>query len=137
MIEATPARRLLHTRNVICRGFLRGDGDFEVEAYVQDISAEGTQLLLKSVPAGGLIHEMQIIVIFDQNLVIRKITATSTATPSADCPQAALVYEKLEGLKIGSGFMRAVKERIPTLSGCTHLTELLRPIATTARCLSR
>ena len=41
-------------------------------------------------------------------------------------------YRKLIGLRIGPGFTRAVKERLGGVHGCTHLVELLGPVATTA-----
>ncbi|PLC53977.1 molybdopterin-guanine dinucleotide biosynthesis protein MobB [Pollutimonas nitritireducens] len=132
MNRSDEPRRLLHTRNVTCQGFLRDDGDFEIEASLQDISGEGTHLLLKSLSAGELMHDMLIIMVLGQDLVIRKVSAVTTAAPSPECPRAAAVYEKLEGLQIGPGFFRAVGERIPIACGCTHLTELLKHMATTA-----
>ncbi|MGH8465382.1 MAG: DUF2889 domain-containing protein, partial [Pseudomonas sp.] len=36
------------------------------------------------------------------------------------------------GVSIGPGFKKRVAERVGGLKGCTHLTELLGPMATTA-----
>nr|WP_314533097.1 DUF2889 domain-containing protein [uncultured Pseudomonas sp.] len=41
-------------------------------------------------------------------------------------------YGALVGLRIGTGFKQRVAERVGGLKGCTHLTELLGPMATTA-----
>lgn len=125
-------RRLLHTRRISCQGFLRDDGGFEVEAHLQDTSEQDTALLFKSLRAGQLLHEMRVSMILDPDLVVRDLRAVSDVTPAPECPEAARVYANLRGLRVGAGFTRAVKERVPAQSGCTHLTELIGSMATTA-----
>ena len=39
---------------------------------------------------------------------------------------------QLVGLKIGKGWIKQVHQRIGGINGCSHLVELLRPMATTA-----
>ena len=56
----------------------------------------------------------------------------SHQTPYADCPRINDAYRALVGLRIEGGFHRAVQTRFRGVNGCTHLTELLGPIATTA-----
>ena len=41
-------------------------------------------------------------------------------------------FQRLVGLRIGPGFHRRVLERVGGIRGCTHLVDLLRPVATTA-----
>ena len=41
-------------------------------------------------------------------------------------------FKNLIGIKIGPGWKRRVQERIGGPSGCTHITELTGPLATTA-----
>ena len=48
------------------------------------------------------------------------------------CPAIAENFKRLEGLTIGPGFRRAVRARVGGTQGCTHLVELVDPIATTA-----
>ena len=48
------------------------------------------------------------------------------------CGDIAPDFKKLIGLRIGGGFHRAVRERLGGVHGCTHIVELLGPVATTA-----
>ena len=48
------------------------------------------------------------------------------------CPDITPRFELLEGLRIGPGFHREVQKRVGGVNGCTHLVELLRPLATAA-----
>ena len=41
-------------------------------------------------------------------------------------------FALLEGLRIGPGFHREVHRLVGGVKGCTHLVELLRPLATAA-----
>ena len=54
------------------------------------------------------------------------------AGPFAVCPAITPAFAKLEGLTIGPGWRRAVQGRLGGVQGCTHLVELLGPLATTA-----
>lgn len=48
------------------------------------------------------------------------------------CGSITPAFEKLVGLRVKAGFTRQVKERLGGVHGCTHLVELLGPMATTA-----
>ncbi|MNH30060.1 hypothetical protein D3C79_903300 [compost metagenome] len=52
--------------------------------------------------------------------------------PTPFCSEVNGAYARLAGLKIGPGFKKRVAGVVGGVSGCTHLTELLGPIATTA-----
>jgi hypothetical protein len=113
-------------------GFERSDGLFDIEGRMRDTKSTDSDLLFKTVPAGSPIHDMHIVVTIDAKLVIRRIDAHSDAAPSRFCAEINHAYRSLEGLSIGAGFMKEVKSRLSGSKGCTHLTELLGPIATTA-----
>lgn len=53
-------------------------------------------------------------------------------TPYNYCKTLPPVLEKQVRVKIGSGWRARVREIMGGANGCTHLTELLGPIATTA-----
>ena len=125
-------RRLLHTRQVTCTGWLRDEGGFEVEGRMQDLTAGATRMAFKALEAGEAIHDMRILMVLDPDMVITELRATSAVTPAPECPDAAAAYAHLQGLKVGPGFTHAVKARVGGALGCTHLTELLGPMATTA-----
>ncbi len=53
-------------------------------------------------------------------------------TPFKRCPDIESNIKSLKGLKIKSGWTQQAKQRIGGVLGCSHLVELLRPMATTA-----
>lgn len=127
-----PTRRLLHTRRIVCSGYARSDGLFDIEGHMQDTKAHDANLIYKVVAAGGAIHDMRIVVTIDAKLVIHRIEARTEAAPTPSCAEIGAAYASLVGLTIGAGFMKQVKDRLGGRKGCTHLSELLGPIATTA-----
>jgi hypothetical protein len=127
-----PTRRVLHTRRIVCSGYARSDGLFDIEGHMQDTKGHDANLIYKEVAAGGAIHDMRIVVTIDASLVIHCIDARTEAAPTPSCAEIGSAYASLVGLTIGAGFMKQVKERLGGRKGCTHLSELLGPIATTA-----
>ncbi len=113
-------------------GFERSDGLFDIEGRIRDTKSDDSDLLFKTVPAGSPIHDMRIVVTIDSKLMIHRIEALTDSAPSRFCTEINHAYGSLEGLTIGAGFIKEVKRRLSGSKGCTHLTELLGPIATTA-----
>ncbi|MNJ19602.1 hypothetical protein D3C77_139250 [compost metagenome] len=81
--------------------------------------------------AGGTLHQMTLLMTVDVDLVIQHIEARSEVVPTPYCQQISHAYAALKGLKVGPGFKKRVAERVGGIHGCTHLTELLGPMATT------
>jgi hypothetical protein len=127
-----PTRRLLHTRHIVCNGYERSDGLFDIEARLTDIKADTADLLYKQVPAGEPLHDLRITLTIDATGLIRRASASTDTGPSPYCAQINAAYESLAGVRIAAGFRQQVKERVGGKHGCTHLTELLGPLATTA-----
>ena len=131
----THNRKLLHTRVVECRGFERDDGLYDIEGSITDVKSypinrgigPGTM-----VQPGEPIHKMFIRLTVDESLVVRDVVAVTDAAPFAMCPEATAPMAGLKGLKIGAGWTKAVRELLAGAKGCTHLMELLGPVATTA-----
>ncbi|MCY1425352.1 hypothetical protein D9M71_411390 [compost metagenome] len=130
--QQKPGRKLLHTRQVVCHGYEREDGLFDIEARMQDITPVHTELPYRSLEAGGDIHDMHMSITIDQQMVIRHACAHTAAWPTPFCPEITAAYASLAGEKIGPGFTQRVKTLFSGAQGCTHLTELLGPMATTA-----
>lgn len=127
-VERTP----LHVREVRVEGFRRDDGLWEFDATLRDTKRYDFHSRFRGdMPAGTPVHDMGLRVAVDDDLVIREAGAVMAATPFPDCPGAAAAYEALVGLRIGAGWTRRVRERVAPVAGCTHLFELLRPLATT------
>ncbi|MBO3277406.1 DUF2889 domain-containing protein [Pseudomonas schmalbachii] len=126
-----PARTLLHDRHVHCRGYLRDDGLIDIEGSIVDVKPVPSQTLYKTVEAGEPFHLMRMLLTVDMDFVIQDVKAFTEAAPTPICGNIASAYEALRGLKIGPGFKKQVSQRVGGVHGCTHLTELLGPMATT------
>jgi hypothetical protein len=131
---APPAapRRPLHLRRITCEGFLRDDGLIDIEGLLIDTKPVALELVSKEVPAGEAIHQMRIRLTIDRERRIVDAQAFSEHTPYPDCMEVEAGYRKLIGLKIEPGFTNTVKRLFRGTLGCTHLTELLPPMASTA-----
>ncbi len=131
MTQAT-GRKPLHTREIKCTGYLRDDGLIDVEAELRDMSPDGTDLLFRMVSPGADIHHMQVQATLSPDLVIQQISATMVTGATGMCPEITAAYGALKGLALRKGFRQEVKARVGGVRGCTHLTDLLGPMATTA-----
>ena len=68
----------------------------------------------------------------DLDFYIHRVDVAMDETPFRMCRQVERNMKKLEGMSIGPGWLKETKTRIGRLDGCTHILELLNPIATTA-----
>lgn len=85
MNHSIPRRRLLHTRQVFCEAYERDDGLYDIEGRMQDVTPDGTDLILKIIPAGARLHDMRIVMTVDRDLVIRDIAARIEESPTVYC----------------------------------------------------
>lgn len=127
-----PTRRLVHTREIVCHGYLRDDGLVDVESSMRDISTGGSDLFFKPLGPGEDLHRMRIVLTVDAELMVRAIQVCTEAAPTPWCAEGNTAYDSLVGLRIGPGFTANVRALVGGVKGCTHLTELLGPVATTA-----
>jgi hypothetical protein len=124
-------RKMLHLRDIQLRGYEREDGLIEVEGRITDVKTYGAGSR-GAFEAGEPIHDMWLRVAIDREMVIRDCEAAMDATPHDACPLAAPNMQRLRGLKIGKGFIKAAMQLLGGGAGCTHLRELLQPVATVA-----
>lgn len=131
---SSPApRRHLHTRTIACEGYERDDGLFDIEARIVDTKTYATDEPFRGKrPAGKPVHDMQVRLTLDPAYVVKAIEVTTNDAPYDVCPSVAPGYQKLVGARIGSGWRKAVTEAVGRIKGCTHITELLMPVATVA-----
>jgi hypothetical protein len=127
-------RTHIHTRTVACTGYRRSDGLWDIEGHITDRKTYSyTSEERGEVTAGTPVHDMWIRLTVDDTLLVHAIIAvTDTAPYPTICPSITDAYHQVVGLRIGPGWSRALKERLGGVRGCTHLSELLGPIATTA-----
>ena len=135
-LPESSARNKMHHRKIDCEGYLRDDGLWDIEAHMIDTRTydcgydeDHRDGLIK---AGEPVHDMWLRLSIDLDFVIQDALASSDHTPFGICTQAAVEMKSLVGLKIGRGWMKQVRERIGTDRSCTHLMDLLGPIAATA-----
>ena len=126
-------RKHLHTRNVECRGYLRDDGLWDIEGRIVDTKTYSFPNRHRGeVRAGEPVHDMWLRLTIDDSMRIREVEAVTDHGPFRTCAAITAHFKRLEGLTIGPGFRRAVRDRVGGLQGCTHLAELIGPVATTA-----
>ena len=124
-------RRQYHSRKYDVQGFFRADGLWDIEGRMTDTKTYAFHNSHRGdVPAGEPVHDMLLRITIDDNLVIQGAEASTEYGPYNVCANITPNYAKLIGLRIGPGFHRKVKERLGGTHGCTHLTELLYPMAT-------
>ncbi len=126
-------RKPLHTRRIELHGYEREDGMFDVEAHMTDTKAE--PLLMEdrgTIEPGEPLHGMALRMTVDRSMTIVAFEAVTDYSPYSICPDIAPNYASLVGLPIRAGFLRAAAERVGGVHGCTHLRELLQPMATVA-----
>jgi Protein of unknown function (DUF2889) len=132
-LSAPAPRELLHTRQIECQGFHRNDGLWDIEAHMIDRKSYSFPSDERGeVVAGTPIHDMWVRVTLDDSFLIQAIEAVTDASPYQLCPAITPNFQRLVGLRIGPGFNRKVKELVGGVEGCTHLVELMGPLATTA-----
>lgn len=133
MSENLVTREELHHRSIDLRFFKRSDGLFEVEGCVVDTKTHGFRLLLadEDTPPGHRLHDITVRLVLDWELTIHAVDAAMLATPFSICPGAAGALQSLVGLRIGAGWNKLVRELLGGVASCTHIVELLGPMATT------
>jgi hypothetical protein len=127
------ARQHLHTRTIVCEGFEREDGLFDIEARMVDTKTfdfdpSGRGHLAASTP----LHDMQLRLTVDKDRVVHDIEVTTHSAPYSDCFTVAPAYKALIGASLSSGWRRAINQAVGGIKACTHLSELLMPAATVA-----
>src|SRR5882724_7967379 len=132
-LSAPAPRELLHTRQIECQGFERTDGLWDIEAHMTDRKSYSFPSEERGeVTAGTPVHDMWVRVTLDDAFQIIVIEAVTDASPYNLCPAVTGNFQRLVGLRIGPGFNARVRERVGGVEGCTHLVELMGPLATTA-----
>lgn len=135
-LETTVKRIKLHHRSIQCEGFKRDDGLWDIEAHLTDQRSYDCSYDPEHrgglIPAGENVHNMRVRLTLDLDFLIHDAVAISDETPFPICFKATEVMQRLIGLRMRKGWLKEVRERISTEVSCTHLIDLLTPIANTA-----
>ena len=126
-------REPIHHRRIDCRGYRRKDGLWDIEGHLTDVKSYPFPNKFRGeIQPGDPLHDMWLRLTLDDELTVIAVEAATEAGPFAVCPAITPAFKSLEGLKIGPGWRRAVSKLLGGVQGCTHLVELLGPLATTA-----
>lgn len=126
-------REHIHTRKISFEGYEREDGLFDIEAHLVDTKTYAFSNNWRGVIESGVaLHEMWLRVTINDKFLITDIEAATDNSPFAMCPEIAADYKKLIGVTMGPGWRSMIRSRMGGVHGCTHLTELLYPMATVA-----
>jgi len=127
-------RDLAHTRVVTCHGYKRADGLWDIEGRIVDIKPY--RFVNKDrggwIEADEALHDISIRITIDIGMTVTDAEAVIDSSPYNYCKCVVAMAKNLIGLKIAPGWTLKSKAAMGKNRGCTHLTELLGPVATTA-----
>jgi hypothetical protein len=124
-------RQHLHTRTIDLAGYFRDDGLWDIEAHIVDKKTYTYENKWRGTVASGLpVHDMSIRLTIDRELVVQGVEVVMDVQPYEICSDVLGNFQNIVGLKIGAGWNRRVREVVGGVLGCTHLAELLGPLAT-------
>ena len=126
-------RRDIHTRQIVCRGYRRTDGLWDIEGHLTDTKAYPFPNQHRGlIEPGDPLHDMHMRLTIDDRLTVQAVEATTDKGPYGLCGAITPAFQNLVGLQIGPGFSRRTKNMLGGVKGCTHLLELLGRMATAA-----
>ncbi len=71
-------RKVVHTRKVECFGYIREDGQWDIEGHMTDVKAYDFENSHRGkIPAGQPVHDMWIRLTIDDSLMIQKSEAST------------------------------------------------------------
>lgn len=123
-----------HHRRIDFRGYRRSDGQYEVEGRLldrkcHDFTPPGDTRMVK---AGEAIHDMWVTLVFDAEMTITDVKTSMHSYPYLSCPGGGDTLQSLVGLRIGAGWNSEIRKRLPNCDTCTHMKEILTPLASAA-----
>ncbi|BDX02372.1 hypothetical protein MACH16_11200 [Marinomonas pontica] len=127
-------RKLMHRRTIESYGYLREDGDWDIEATMQDLKSYNVNREFDGslVPEGSPFHDISVRLTLDDTFLIKDVSVSMDAFPFPSCGGAAPSFDVLKGTRIEAGWSRWLKQTFSGKVGCTHVLELFPVAATTA-----
>ncbi len=133
-LTKSASRKPMHHRRVECQGYLREDGLWDIEGHLVDTKPYDFANPDRggTIRAGEPLHEMWIRLTVDTDLVVQHVEAKTDFGPYSVCGEITQSFKVLVGLRIAPGWTLKTRAALGGVKGCTHLVELLGPMATTA-----
>jgi hypothetical protein len=120
----------VHTRQIQCRGYRRDDGLWDIEGHLLDTKSAKPSETNKTPDDVMVIHDMWLRLTIDDALMVHDAEAVMDISPYRICPDIAPNFDNLSGIRIKPGWRQEANRRVGGVKGCTHLVELLGPMAT-------
>src|SRR3546814_7477265 len=131
MAAAAP-RRLMHQLTVVCDGYLRHYGLWEVDARLRDTKTFSYVHFARGpLDPGAAVHDMTLRLTVDDQLTLRDIDTEMATTPLLTCQDVRPAMRDLIGIRLISGWRGVARERIGRLQSCTTILALKVPAITT------
>ena len=132
-LSPSQPREHIHTRDITCTGYRREDGLWDIEGHLIDTKPYAFNNDERGDIAPGVpVHEMWIRITVTDRLEIKEVEATTDYSPYFLCRDVTPNFQRLVGLRIGPGWRNQALAKVGGIEGCTHIVELLAPVATTA-----
>lgn len=131
-LSAAARRTEVHTRTLALHVYRREDDLFDIEGHIVDVKPISVEFHNSYRAAGEPVHDLRLRLTIDRALTVRSAEAKMDVGAYPYCAGVEPSFAALEGLVIGPGWNRRVRERVGGGSGCTHLVEMLSQMATTA-----
>ena len=128
-------RKLTHTRIVTCKGYEHEKNKlWDIEGHIVDTKPYSFPNRDRGgeIKKGEALHEMWIRLTIDIDMNIVDAEGCIDASPFNHCHTISSIIQSLAGLQITPGWTRKTRQIMGGKKGCTHLTELLGPMATVA-----
>jgi hypothetical protein len=75
---------------------------------------------------------MGVRIVFDRSMTVIDVETFTEAAPYSMCPAGGQSLQALKGMRMTSGWSKRVREVLANANTCTHLMQLLAPMATVA-----
>lgn len=123
----------IHTRRLEIKGYRRDDGLWDIEGHITDTKPFPYHMRERGdLRADEPIHEMWLRLTIDSDMTVHDVEAATDASPYRICGEVTGNFKRLKGLRIGPGWNMKARQRVGGVAGCTHITEMLGQMATTA-----
>lgn len=127
------ARKHIHSRAIECASYARDDGLWDIEGHLTDVKSYPFPNEFRGeIAAGEPIHDMWLRLTVDRDMTVTDVEARTDAGPFAVCPAINPAFRQLIGTRIAPGWRKVVHGLLGGVRGCTHLVDLLGPMATVA-----
>src|SRR3979490_3643123 len=119
------ARQPLHTRRVVCQGYFREDGLWDIEGRITDEkSYEQANEWPGPLKPGDFVHDMSIRLTLNDRFTIVDVDAVTDKSPYRICGDVTPDFKKLIGLRVGGGFPPQVRAALGSVDVCPRVGQL-------------